>query len=148
MTKSTGVGRSMPKERNPAYKHGHTNGGKFSPEYQTWSSMIQRCNNPKRLHYDRYGGRGIAVCERWLKFDNFLEDMGERPLGKSLDRINNDGNYEPSNCRWATKSEQQINKHHKKHEHFKTILKECVEPKTTLELKTFLVYIKNQLKSL
>lgn len=78
-----------------------------TPIYRTWAQMIQRCENPKNPFYRRYGGRGIIVCERWHEFLNFLQDMGERPLGRTLDRINNDGNYEPGNCRWATPKEQQ-----------------------------------------
>lgn len=71
--------------------------------YWIWSGMKSRCNNPKVKIYPWYGGRGIKVCERWNKFQNFLEDMGERPDKLELDRINNDGNYEPGNCRWVTK---------------------------------------------
>lgn len=71
--------------------------------------MKDRCLNKKHEHYIDYGARGIRVCERWNKFANFLADMGERPEGKSLDRINNDGNYEPGNCRWATLTEQAWN---------------------------------------
>lgn len=80
--------------------------------YSSWNSMKSRCLNPKFPKYKNYGGRGIKICERWMKFDNFLEDMGERPEDKTLDRYpNNDGNYEPGNCRWATSAEQQ---HHRK----------------------------------
>ena len=78
-------------------------------EYRAWSNMIQRCTNPNNNRYSDWGGRGISVCERWLTFENFFADMGVAPDGMSLDRINNDGNYEPANCRWATRSEQRRN---------------------------------------
>lgn len=92
--------------------HGQTTvNGKFSPTkvYRCWANMIQRCTNPHNSNYKNYGKRGIVVCERWKKFENFYADMGD-PLDKTtLDRINNDGNYEPSNCRWATATEQAQN---------------------------------------
>lgn len=82
-----------------------------SPEYQAWANMWDRVRNPNRHNSERYIGRGIKVCERWGKFENFIADMGQRPSNKhSLDRFpNNDGHYEPGNCRWATLSEQQNN---------------------------------------
>lgn len=90
-------------------RHGHA-GLIDSPTYLTWKSMIARCSNPRAPDYPRYGGRGIAVCERWRTFANFLEDMGERPDGLTIDRENNDGDYELLNCRWATRSQQNSNR--------------------------------------
>lgn len=83
----------------------------FPKEYSTWKNMKQRCLNKNSKNYERYGGRGITVCERWQKsFNDFLMDMGEKPSkNHSIERINNEGDYEPSNCRWATPEEQRLN---------------------------------------
>ena len=90
-------------------KHGHAARDGTSPTYSGWRAMLQRCHNPKHPKYKFYGGRGIRVCKRWHTFANFLADMGERPADKTIDRINNYKGYSRSNCRWATRQEQDGN---------------------------------------
>jgi hypothetical protein len=84
-------------------------GGNTTPEYKSWCAMIWRVQTRTAMVFSYYGERGIIVCSRWLTFENFLADMGPRPKGTTLDRIDNDGNYEPGNCRWATPSQQTFN---------------------------------------
>lgn len=86
-----------------------THGLSHGPEYNSWSAMIQRCTNRKHQAWKNYGGRGISVCKRWRKFENFYADMGNRPVGLTLERINNFGDYDPSNCKWANWTEQRLN---------------------------------------
>lgn len=90
-------------------KHGHISKHKKSKTYHTWQSMKDRCINPNNPGYKDYGGRGIKICKRWLKFENFLKDMGERPRDKTLDRIDNDLGYYKKNCKWSTPSQQNRN---------------------------------------
>lgn len=99
-------------------RYNKTHGQWGSPEHICWASMKQRCLNPKGKRYADYGGRGIVICEKWMLFENFLADMGPRPKGTSLDRINNDGNYEASNCKWSTAKEQIDNRRIRKIEQF------------------------------
>lgn len=91
-------------------QHGHARKGQKTSEYKAWTSMRERCANPLNQAYRWYGGRGITVCERWKSFDNFIADMGPRPPGLWLERVDNDGNYEPSNCKWETRKVQLKNR--------------------------------------
>ena len=108
-TNSCGCWRKE-RNRSSSLKHGHSKrGGGLSATYQSWRGMCTRCTNPNAKSYKDYGGKGVGICVEWLDFENFLADMGERPTGMTLDRRDASGNYEPGNCRWATKIEQQRN---------------------------------------
>jgi len=99
--------REMLAQGRARLRHGHARKGRASAEYRIWTGLHTRCFNPKAQNYRHYGGRGITICARWESFENFLADMGPRPTPlHSIERKNNDGNYEPDNCAWATQSEQ------------------------------------------
>ncbi len=103
--------RDMTSQRNKV--HGLSRGPdkKKTSEYTSWDSMKARCNNPKHRAYKYYGGRGIVICKRWKDYENFYKDMGSKPTPKhQIDRIDNDGNYDPSNCRWVTRLENMQNR--------------------------------------
>jgi hypothetical protein len=92
-------------------RHGHASNWEKTSEYHSWQAMWRRCTNPKHKSYADYGGRGIRVCDRWKDFSKFLEDMGLKPgRGFSIDRIENQGNYEPGNCKWSTPKQQAGNR--------------------------------------
>ena len=97
-----GCGRGNPRHRQSGIHRSKT--------YEVWLQMLARCTNPRNRAWSHYGGRGITVCERWRSFENFLADMGERPPGLSIDRVDNERGYEPGNCRWATRREQSANR--------------------------------------
>lgn len=101
-TKSCGC---LQKDSPPRLSHGHNRNGMRTRTYRIWTGMIARCKYPNRKEYRWYGGKGIKVCDRWMKFENFLNDMGEIPKGMTIDRINSDGNYEPKNCQLLSQSD-------------------------------------------
>ena len=96
--------------RHIGFKHGFAGRSTQHPLYNIWAGIMDRCHNQSARDYYLYGGRGISVCERWKHIENFIADMGDRHYGRSIDRINNDGNYEPRNCRWATIKQQSNNR--------------------------------------
>lgn len=100
----------MPGSEHHNYKHGHCIGGNPSGTHKSWVSMKARCDDAGSDNYHLYGGRGIRYCEEWSDFSVFLNDMGERPVGFTLDRLDPNGNYEPGNCRWASPKQQALNK--------------------------------------
>lgn len=101
------------------FVHGHNRDGRRTPTYQTWRDMKRRCEDVKHRNYKTYGGKGITVCKRWGDFVSFLADMGERPDGCSLDRVDSNKNYKPSNCRWATHKQQANNMSRNHHIEYK-----------------------------
>lgn len=110
-TKSCGCIADQSRKTKWNLRHGHVTDGVETKVYIAWINMRRRCYDPKNASYERYGGRGITVCERWMTFENFYADIGDPPTpDHSIDRIDNNGNYEPGNCKWSTATEQQLNR--------------------------------------
>ena len=122
-------------------KHGKSN----TSAYRSWNCMKERCNNPNSSNYRNYGGRGIKICERWLNsFENFYEDMGDRPLNMTLDRIDNNKNYYKENCKWSTNKQQFRNKTNSRFIEFngeKACLAEFNFQKNVLKIKRILLLV-------
>jgi len=104
-----------------------THGMSDTAVYTIWNSMIQRCYSDKQVSYPNYGGRGITVCDRWLKFENFFEDMGHVPKGMSIEREDTNGNYEPDNCKWLLRSLQNRNRRDTKYLTVKGVTKSLAD---------------------
>src|SRR5450631_1026504 len=120
---------------------------KESPLYYIWQTMKQRCNNPNATAYKSYGAKGIKICEGWNDFWNFVEDMGERPLGMTLDRIDNNKGYSKENCRWATRKEQALNRATNKYITYNNITLTIKEwgDKLGINESTFYYRVKNKM---
>lgn len=105
------MGASLKGKTNPMYTHGACVNGKLTRTYKSWSSMLERCTCPTHVSYPNYGGRGIRVCKAWRNdYAAFLADMGPRPSGYTLERVDNDGDYEPGNCIWTPRGQQSENR--------------------------------------
>ncbi len=113
-TISCGCSLGLVHKRESCSRSNTKHGGAGTRTYSIWKGMRKRCNNKNESSYPRYGGRGIHVCERWSSFETFLADMGECPAGYSIERIDVNGNYEPSNCKWIPKNEQSLNRTYNK----------------------------------
>lgn len=121
--------------------HGHTAGHKFTGEYSSWWGAKRRCGDPADERYQNYGGRGITMSARWSSsFEAFLEDMGPRPAGASLDRIDNNGPYAPGNCRWATRQQQNSNQRTNRHVEFAGERMTVAEASRRAGIRAYLVY--------
>ena len=133
-------GRHLGMKEHFNTKHGHAKPASRSSTYRSWECMRSRCNNPNNPDYKNYGARGIKVCKRWDSYENFLYDMGERPTGTTLHRINNNGNYCKTNCKWADSSEQSRNKNNNRLINHNNKLITLIELSEITKIKYSLLY--------